>query len=63
MYAALPEEERVPAVREQAFRIEGEAGAQKRDGKFDDLLVWFILLAAVMAADWGVYCYEQYQLR
>lgn len=63
VYAALPEEERVPAVREQAFRIEGEAGAQKRDGKFDDLLVWFILLAAVMAADWGVYCYEQYQLR
>lgn len=63
VYAAFPEEERIPSVREQSFRIEGEAGTQKRDGKFDSLLIWFILLAVVVAADWGVYCYEQYQLR
>lgn len=63
VFAALPEEERVPAVHEQAFRIEGEAGGERRDGKYDSLLVWFILLAVVVAADWGVYCYEQYQLR
>lgn len=33
------------------------------DGYYDDVLIYLILLAVFFMADWGVYCYEQYQLR
>lgn len=33
------------------------------DGFYDGLLPYFILLAVAFLFDWGVYCYEQYQLR
>ncbi len=63
VYSALPEEERIPAVKSEAFSLVGEAGKEKRDGVYDDLMILFILLALIFAADWMVYCYEQYQLR
>ena len=55
--------ERIPAVKSEAFSLVGEAGNEKRDGVYDDLMILFILLALIFAADWMVYCYEQYQLR
>lgn len=63
IFAAIPEEERIPLVAESAFKITGEAGEMKKSGTYEDLLAWFIILAVLLAADWGVYCYEQYQLR
>ena len=63
VYVSLPESERVPIVQEDSFIILGEAGNEKFDGIYDDLLILFIILALIAAADYGVYCYEQYQLR
>lgn len=63
-YSALPESERKPLQESAvAFRIEGEPSAERRDGIYDDLLAFFLVLAVMFLADWGVYCYEQYQLR
>ncbi|MDE6293590.1 MAG: hypothetical protein K2L88_03080, partial [Clostridiales bacterium] len=46
-----------------AMLIAGEREYNYSDGFYDDLLVFFILIAVIVLADWGVYCYEQYQLR
>jgi len=63
VYAQFPEEERILQVTETDFVLNGEAGTAKRDGKYEDVLYIFIILAVLMMADWAVYCYEQYQLR
>ena len=63
IYSSIPEDERIPLVQEDAFMIQGEAGNDKFDGIYDDLLILFIILAVIALADYGVYCYEQYQLR
>jgi hypothetical protein len=62
-YSAMPIEERATTVSDSAFIISGNASDEKRDGRYDDLIVIFILLAVIVVADWMVYCYEQYQLR
>ncbi len=63
VYGNLPMQERFPNVKEVEFTVLGEATEQGRDGVYDDLLILFILLAVIFILDWGVYCYEQYQLR
>lgn len=63
VYSSLPEYERIPIVHEDAFIIQGEASHDNIDGIYDDLLILFIILAVIALADYGVYCYEQYQLR
>lgn len=63
IYCSFPEEERFTTVREASLEIAGEASTQKRDGAFSQIWMWLIVLAVLAAADWGVYCYEQYQLR
>lgn len=63
VYAQFPESERILNVTETNFVISGEAGTEKRDGKFEDILYLLIILGVLILADWGVYCYEQYQLR
>ncbi|MDE7306416.1 MAG: VWA domain-containing protein [Clostridia bacterium] len=64
VYAAFPEEERFTTVSDSSFSLSGEASEKKRDGVYSDLWKWLTLLAAlVVAADWIIYCYEQYQLR
>ncbi len=63
VYAAFPEDERFPVTEGEAFSLQGEAGGSRRDGIFDNLFILVIILAVVFAADWVVYCYEQYQLR
>lgn len=63
VFAALPEEERAPVAEEGAFLISGTPESGGLPGVYDDLMIIFIILAVVVAADYGVYCYEQYQLR
>lgn len=65
VYSSLPKEERVLTVVEQApFTLNKPEGtAEKLPGIIDNLLIIFIILAVVAVADYGVYCYEQYQLR
>ncbi|MDE6691579.1 MAG: VWA domain-containing protein, partial [Clostridia bacterium] len=62
VFSALAEEERIPAATEESFAIVGVAGNKKRPGTYSDILYLFIALAVLCAADWMVYCYEQYQL-
>lgn len=63
VFASMPEEERAPVSTGLDFRITGLQIASKFDGFYDNLLIIFIILAVVAVADFGVYCYEQYQLR
>ncbi len=63
VYSQLPVAERIVNATESGFIIEGEPGNVKRDGRYEDLLYAFIILAVIVVADWAVYCYEQYQLR
>ena len=63
VYCSLPEDESVLTVTEEEFIIQGTPQASNLDGIIDDLLILFIVLAVIAVADYGVYCYEQYQLR
>ena len=55
--------ERRITAEEESFSLKGIPDEAMKTGTYDDLLAWFIVLAVLVAADWMVYCYEQYQLR
>lgn len=61
-YATVPESESRNAEG-QALQLAGEREYEFIDGFYDNLLIFFIVMAVLILADWGVYCYEQYQLR
>ncbi len=63
VYGSLSAAESRPQTGEESFAIVGAPSNERRDGWYDDLIVWFILLGLIFLADWGVYCYEQHQLR
>ena len=64
IYASVPESERAPTVvSETVITLQGEATDGGYDGQYDTLVILFICLALLFAADWMVYCYEKYQLR
>ena len=63
VFAALPEAERTPIVVLQEFSLDGWRTSSGTDGIYDDLIILFVVLGLVFLADWGVYCYEKYQLR
>lgn len=63
LHAAIPEAERNPVVAEKELSLVGTQTAGGFDGTYDALILMFILLALLFAADWVVYCYEKYQLR
>ncbi len=63
VYGNLPMEERASTVNDGAFVVTGTPSEERRDGRYDDLIILFILLAVIFIADWMVYSYEQYQLR
>ena len=63
VFAAMPEEERFVYSASESFSIEGDAKNEKFDGYFDPTMYIFILIALLAVVDFGVYCYEQYQLR
>lgn len=63
VFVAIPEEERYVYTAGESFSINGEAKNRKFDGYFDPTLYIFIVIAVLAVADFGVYCYEQYQLR
>ena len=64
VYSAMSKEERSPTdISELPFVLNGEREPSKLSGILDDLLILFIILAVIAVADYGVYCYEQYQLR
>ena len=63
VYSSIPELERVPMTTEEEFSLQGEKGTSGFDGEYDPMMILFIALVVLFIADWGVYCYEKYQLR
>ena len=63
VYSSAPVEESAPTVTEETFSIAGEQQYERTDGEYDPLVLLFVLLAVIFAADWMVFCYEKYQLR
>lgn len=63
IFAAIPEAERTPAGNAVEISLQGQATEGGFDGSYDPLLILFICLAVIFAAEWGVYCYEKRQLR
>ena len=64
VYSQMPVAERILNATEPSFVLNAaQPSDEKRDGRFEDLLYAFIILAVIVVADWAVYCYEQYQLR
>lgn len=61
-YACVPEEESRSAAG-GTMALSGEREYDYSDGYYESLLAFFVLIALLLFADWGVYCYEQYQLR
>lgn len=62
LFAYVPEEESGPAGGGELY-LSGEREYNYSDGSYDDLLAFFIIIALLLLADWGIYCYEQHQLR
>lgn len=62
VYSRLPASES-DTVQTGTAIMEKQSDASTADGYYDKLIIYFILLALAFAVDWGVYCYEQYQLR
>jgi hypothetical protein len=63
VHAAIPEAERNPVIAQKELSLVGTPTEGGFDGTYDALIMMFILLALLFAADWVVYCYEKYQLR
>ena len=63
VYSVLPEAERTPVQTAERVEIVGEASGSGLNGIYDIVIFLFALLAVVFIADWGVYCYDKYQLR
>ncbi|MBO4939957.1 MAG: BatA and WFA domain-containing protein [Clostridia bacterium] len=61
--AHIPETESDVTAAGQSFALNGEAQEGGLDGKYDDLIILFILIGLVFMGDWAVYCYDKYQLR
>ena len=62
-FAAVPVTERAANDTPCAFDVVGQAVDGGFDGYYDLLFALVIALLVVAIADFGVYCYEQYQLR
>ena len=63
IYSGTHPGEGVPAYEEVEFSLAGERTYERMDGEFDPSVIIFVVLALLFLADWGVYCYEKYQLR
>ncbi len=61
--SSLPKEESNIILEKTSLTLIGDEKAEYIDGKYDDLLIFFIILLVIFVADWMVYCYEQRQLR
>ena len=63
LYSSADPAESEPSIDGEEISVLGEKTDNKIDGKFDPLYVFFVLIALIFLADWGVYLYEKYQLR
>jgi len=61
-FAGVPYSESNP-IGGGELALSGEREYSYSDGFYDSLTAFFIAIAVLLLADWGLYCYEQYQLR
>lgn len=61
IYSSYPLEENVDTTQD-TLRLVGQQENNNSDGRYDNLLILFILLGLLFVVDWMVYCYEQHQL-
>lgn len=62
-FAGVPGKESHPTADGGQLALIGNKEYNYSDGYYDKLLAFFIAIALFLLADWGIYCYEQYQLR
>lgn len=62
LFSCVPREESSSKGGGELY-LSGEREYSYSDGFYDDLLAFFIVIAVLLLADWGIYCYEQHQLR
>lgn len=63
IYSSANPAESAPVQNESDFKVEGEREYSRIDGQFDPTVILFIALAVLFIADWGLFCYDKYQLR
>jgi len=63
IYSGANKAESAPTITEEDFSLNGEKTDANIDGEYDPMMMFFVCLAILFIADWGVYCYEKYQLR
>ncbi|MBO5338829.1 MAG: VWA domain-containing protein [Clostridia bacterium] len=63
IFVSTPEGESIPNLNGGAFDIAGEPVESTRKGVYNPLIIIFIALAIIFAADWMVFMYEKRQLR
>lgn len=63
LFVSLPEEESNTNLESINISLVGMQGNEFIDGKYEKLIILFIILTVIFMADWMVYCYDQYQLR
>ena len=63
LYSSAHPDESELAVDGEELSLAGEMTYEKIDGKYDPLNLFYVLIAILFLADWGVYLYEKYQLR
>lgn len=61
--SSLPLNERVPNPTDSLLIVRGIAENNMRNGIYDSIIAFLIIFAVIAVADFGVYTYEQYQLR
>ncbi len=63
LFSAANEAESLPENDGGSLALSGVRVEGNIDGTFDPTLILFICILVIFIADWGVYCYEKYQLR
>ncbi|MBR5140358.1 MAG: hypothetical protein IKV16_04805, partial [Clostridia bacterium] len=63
IFAGADPAESSPVTEESELSLSGERTDDGIDGRYDAIILLFICLCVLFIADWGVYCYEKYQLR
>ena len=63
IYSSVPMEERAVSSSFESVVINGDATDEGVDGKFDPMVLLFVMAALLFTAEWMVYCYDKYQLR
>ena len=63
IYSSVPKSERATETTADYIGLQGEAEEEGSDGRYDPLVLLFVMAALLFTAEWMVYCYDKYQLR